>query len=165
VNDPDILFLDEPTTGLDPQARRNIWDIILKLKEMRKTTILTTHYMDEAEQLSDRVCIVDQGKIVAMDTSEELIRQLTKERQIQISFTQAEQAIQALQSIAGTLPAATRTEFIEDSLHIWSERTEESLFHLFKHTTELQIGIEQITIRDMTLEDVFIAYTGKEWRD
>ncbi|MGO4374779.1 ABC transporter ATP-binding protein, partial [Paenibacillus sp. MCAF20] len=68
INDPTVIFLDEPTTGLDPQARRNIWDIILKLKELGKTTILTTHYMEEAEKLSDRVCIVDQGKIVSLDT-------------------------------------------------------------------------------------------------
>lgn len=61
ISDPEIIFLDEPTTGLDPQARRNIWDIILHLKELGKTTILTTHYMEEAEKLSDRVCIVDQG--------------------------------------------------------------------------------------------------------
>lgn len=68
INDPEIIFLDEPTTGLDPQARRNIWDIILQLKTMGKTTILTTHYMEEAERLSDRVCIVDQGKVVTLDT-------------------------------------------------------------------------------------------------
>jgi ABC-2 type transport system ATP-binding protein len=73
VNDPELLFLDEPTTGLDPQARRNLWDIILKLKEMGKTTILTTHYMEEADKLSDRVCIVDQGKVVAIDTPKKLI--------------------------------------------------------------------------------------------
>ena len=68
INDPEIIFLDEPTTGLDPQARRNIWDIVLNLKSLGKTTILTTHYMEEAEKLSDRVCIVDQGRVVTMDT-------------------------------------------------------------------------------------------------
>ena len=66
ISDPEIIFLDEPTTGLDPQARRNLWDIILELKKLGKTTILTTHYMDEAENLSDRVCIVDQGLIVTI---------------------------------------------------------------------------------------------------
>src|SRR3954469_12301880 len=84
ISDPDILFLDEPTTGLDPQARRNIWDIILQLKELGKTTILTTHYMEEAEQLSDRVCIIDQGKIVAIDTPSTLIDKLTEEREVRL---------------------------------------------------------------------------------
>lgn len=73
ISDPQIIFLDEPTTGLDPQARRNIWDIVLKLKALGKTTILTTHYMEEAEKLSDRVCIVDQGRIVTLDTQSPLL--------------------------------------------------------------------------------------------
>ena len=86
ISDPDIIFLDEPTTGLDPQARRNIWDIILELKNLGKTTILTTHYMEEAEKLSDRVCIVDQGLIVAIDTPSALIEKLTKEREVSYPF-------------------------------------------------------------------------------
>ncbi len=77
---------------LDPQARRNIWDIILELKNLGKTTILTTHYMEEAEKLSDRVCIIDQGLIVAVDTPSALIEQLTKEREIQLSFLDGEKA-------------------------------------------------------------------------
>jgi len=82
VNDPDLLFLDEPTTGLDPQARRNLWEIVLKLKGMGKTTILTTHYMEEADKLSDRVCIVDQGRVVAIDTPKNLVTQLSQEREV-----------------------------------------------------------------------------------
>lgn len=78
VNDPKVLFLDEPTTGLDPQARRHLWDLVKKIKERGKTIILTTHYMDEAEVLCDRIAIMDHGKIIALDTPENLIGGLLK---------------------------------------------------------------------------------------
>ncbi len=78
VNDPKVLFLDEPTTGLDPQARRHLWELVKKIKERGKTIILTTHYMDEAEVLCDRIAIMDHGKIIALDTPENLIGQLLK---------------------------------------------------------------------------------------
>jgi ABC-2 type transport system ATP-binding protein len=76
INEPKIIFLDEPTTGLDPQARRNLWDLIIHLRESGKTVVLTTHYMDEAEELCDRVAIVDNGKIIALSTPNELIDKL-----------------------------------------------------------------------------------------
>jgi ABC-2 type transport system ATP-binding protein len=165
VNDPDILFLDEPTTGLDPQARRNIWDIVLKLKQLGKTTILTTHYMEEAEKLSDRVCIVDQGRIVAMDTSKSLIQQLTKEREIELSFAGGEAVAAQVEEAARVYPSVARTEREGHHVRIWSERPEESLYHLFQYTTERRLEVEQVSIKEMSLEDVFIAFTGKEWRD
>ncbi len=165
ASDPDILFLDEPTTGLDPQARRHIWDIILKLKEMGKTTILTTHYMEEAEKLSDRVCIVDQGKIVALDTSKNLIHRLTKEREIQLLFVDGREAAERILGLAGKFPAVTKLEINGSHLHIWSLKPEESLYKLFQYTSENNMSVEQISIKEMSLEDVFIAFTGKEWRD
>ncbi|MFD2672276.1 ABC transporter ATP-binding protein [Marinicrinis sediminis] len=167
INDSDILFLDEPTTGLDPQARRNIWDIILKLKEMNKTTILTTHYMEEAEKLSDRVCIVDQGKIIAMDTPAQLIQQLSKEREIVVRLEHKQTALEEeeLLNHASGLPDVVRAEWDAGRLSLVSTNAEVTLFHLLKHTNEQEIGIEQISIREMSLEDVFIAFTGKEWRD
>lgn len=165
ANDPEILFLDEPTTGLDPQARRNIWDIVLRLKELGKTTILTTHYMEEAERLSDRVCIVDQGKVIALDTPKQLIRQLSKEREIQLVPVEGNVVSERLKPQAELLPAVTRTEIINGNLHIWSVKPEQSLYKLFQYTSENDIEVEQISIKDMNLEDVFIAYTGKEWRD
>jgi ABC-2 type transport system ATP-binding protein len=165
VSDPDILFLDEPTTGLDPQARRNIWDIVLKLKALGKTTILTTHYMEEAEKLSDRVCIVDQGKIIAMDTPANLIQQLTKEREIQLTFASGIAAAMRAKDQAVNFPSVTRAELLDGRLHLWSTGPEESLYQLFQFTMEQQLQVEQITIKDMSLEDVFIAFTGKEWRD
>jgi ABC-2 type transport system ATP-binding protein len=165
VSDPELLFLDEPTTGLDPQARRNIWDIVLKLKALGKTTILTTHYMEEAEKLSDRVCIVDQGKIIAMDTPANLIQQLTKEREIQLTFASGISAAMRAKDQVVNFPSVTRAELLDGRLHLWSTGPEESLYQLFQFTMEQQLQVEQITIKDMSLEDVFIAFTGKEWRD
>jgi ABC-2 type transport system ATP-binding protein len=165
INDPDIIFLDEPTTGLDPQARRNIWDIILKLKELGKTTILTTHYMEEAEKLSDRVCIVDQGKIVTMDTPAALIDRLTKEREVRLALMDGEQAAADTEQAARQQAAVTRTEREGASLKLWTTQPEETLYALFGFTKERGLRVEQISIREMSLEDVFIAFTGKEWRD
>lgn len=165
VNDPELLFLDEPTTGLDPQARRNIWDIVLKLKQLGKTTILTTHYMEEAEKLSDRVCIVDQGKVVALDKPNELIRKLSGEREICIQLAGGEEAAELVRPLAEKFPSAVSADVRDGQLHLLSVRPEESLYALFRHTSEHNVTVEQISLKDISLEDVFIAFTGKEWRD
>lgn len=168
IGDPEIIFLDEPTTGLDPQARRNIWDIVLKLKELGTTIILTTHYMEEAEKLSDRVCIVDQGKIVTLDTPAALIGRLTKEREVRLSFARnreaAEEAEEA-ERFARRQPSVVRTERDGTSLKLWTVQPEDTLYALFGFTKERGCRVEQVSIREMSLEDVFIAFTGKEWRD
>nr|WP_233711574.1 ABC transporter ATP-binding protein [Lederbergia citrisecunda] len=165
VNDPDILFFDEPTTGLDPQARRNIWDIVLKLKSLGKTTILTTHYMEEAEKLSDRVCIVDQGKIIALDTPQNLIQHLSNEREIHLSFPEMTKDAKELVDVVKEYPGVTKVKSEQNTLHFSTANPEQSLYHLFKYTTDNHIEVEQIGIKDVSLEDVFISYTGKEWRD
>ena len=165
VSDPDIIFLDEPTTGLDPQARRNIWDIIRQLKAMGKTTILTTHYMEEADQLSDRVCIVDQGEIVSLDTPAALIGQLTKEREVRLSFVEHEKAAEEAELFVNDIPSVVRTERDGADLRLWTVQPEDTLYALFGFTKEKDYRVEQVSIREMSLEDVFIAFTGKEWRD
>ncbi|MBM6617875.1 ABC transporter ATP-binding protein [Bacillus suaedaesalsae] len=165
ISDPDIIFLDEPTTGLDPQARRNIWDIVLELKKLGKTIILTTHYMEEAEKLSDRVCIVDSGLIVTLDTPTALIGQLTKEREVRLSFTDNEAAAMDAEKLAENLESVSRIEREGTALKVWSESPEDLLYDLFKFTKEKEYQVDQISIHEMSLEDVFIAFTGKEWRD
>lgn len=165
VNDPDILFLDEPTTGLDPQARRNIWDIILKLKELGKTTVLTTHYMEEADVLSDRVCIIDQGKVIANDTPRNLIQQLTKEREIDLTFVQGTPAAASINQVVDQFPAVSKAKIDGAHLKLWSTKPEETLYHLFRYTSDQGFEVDQISIKDISLEDVFISFTGKEWRD
>lgn len=165
INDPALIFLDEPTTGLDPQARRNIWDIILKLKKLGKTTILTTHYMEEAEKLSDRVCIVDQGKVVTLDTPAALIDRLTKEREVRLSMLDGEAAAIETEKVALLHPSVVRTNREGSSLRLWTTQPEDTLYELFGFTKDRGFRVEQISIREMSLEDVFIAFTGKEWRD
>lgn len=165
ISDPDIIFLDEPTTGLDPQARRHIWDIILELKKLGKTTILTTHYMEEAEKLSDRVCIVDQGNIVTIDTPSALIEKLTKEREVRLSFLDGEKAAEEAAFFADNLSSVARIEREGEVLKLWTIKPEDTLLELFKFTKEKDYQVEQVSIREMSLEDVFIAFTGKEWRD
>ncbi|MDF2036092.1 ABC transporter ATP-binding protein [Cytobacillus oceanisediminis] len=165
ISDPEIIFLDEPTTGLDPQARRNIWDIILHLKELGKTTILTTHYMEEAEKLSDRVCIVDQGNVITLDSPSALIEKLTDEREIRLSFLDGEGAAEDADMFSKDLESVSKTEREGATLKIWAAKPEETLLDLFKFTKEKSYVVEQVSIREMSLEDVFIAFTGKEWRD
>ncbi|WP_449540246.1 ABC transporter ATP-binding protein [Ferdinandcohnia sp. Marseille-Q9671] len=165
ISDPEIIFLDEPTTGLDPQARRNIWDIVLELKRLGKTTILTTHYMEEAEKLSDRVCIVDQGKIVTIDTPSALIEKLTKEREVRLSFLDGEKVAMKAEEISNALETVTRTERHGSNVKLWTIQPEETLYDIFKFTKENNYSVEQVSIREMSLEDVFISFTGKEWRD
>jgi ABC-2 type transport system ATP-binding protein len=165
ISDPDIIFLDEPTTGLDPQARRHIWDIILELKKLGKTTILTTHYMEEAEKLSDRVCIVDQGNIVTIDSPSALIEKLTKEKEVRLSFLDGENAAEEAAIFADNLDSVSRTEREGEVLKLWTVKPEDTLLDLFTFTKEKEFQVEQVSIREMSLEDVFIAFTGKEWRD
>ena len=165
VGDPQILFLDEPTTGLDPQARRNIWDIVRALKEMGKTTILTTHYMDEAEKLSDRVCIVDAGQVVAMDTPAALIGRLTKEREVRMTFLDGVSAALDMEQFAQGQTSVARIERTGKDLKLWTFKPEDALHALFGFTKERGYRVDQVSIREMSLEDVFISYTGKEWRD
>ncbi|WP_163182704.1 MULTISPECIES: ABC transporter ATP-binding protein [Neobacillus] len=164
ISNPEILFLDEPTTGLDPQARRNIWDIILQLKSLGKTIILTTHYMEEAEKLSDRICIVDQGNIVTLDSPSALIEKLTKEREVRLSFHDEKTTAEA-EHFSKNLDSVIRTERDDTTLKLWTVKPEDTLHDLFQFTKENDYQVEQVSIREMSLEDVFIAYTGKEWRD
>lgn len=163
ISDPEIIFLDEPTTGLDPQARRNIWDIIMELKILGKTTILTTHYMEEAEKLSDRVCIIDQGKIIALDSPHTLIEKLSTEREIKIVFTTLEDAAEAIgiNEIAYNLKARQDGSAVV----LKSNNVEDALFAIIQFTRDRNLKIAQISIKDYSLEDVFLSYTGKEWRD
>ncbi|GAA0453549.1 ABC transporter ATP-binding protein [Alkalibacillus silvisoli] len=165
VGDAEMIFLDEPTTGLDPQARRNLWDIILRLKALDKTIILTTHYMDEAEQLSDRVCIVDQGEVITIDRPDALIKKLTVEREVRLAFLEHEEAAINSEKVLNALSVVSHVERDLTELKIWTEDPEYTLLELFNFTNKKDYQVDQISIREMSLEDVFIAFTGKEWRD
>jgi lipooligosaccharide transport system ATP-binding protein len=153
VNDPRILLLDEPTTGLDPQARHILWDRLFRLKEQGTTLVLTTHYMDEAEQLCDRLVVVDKGTIMSEGSPAELIRVHSSREVLEVRFGSDRNAIVAEQ-LAGV---GDRVEVLPDRILIYSADGEAVLTHL------LQQGLEPITslVRRSSLEDVFLRLTGR----
>ena len=151
VNDPAVLFLDEPTTGLDPQARRNFWSLVRAIKAQRKTMILTTHYMEEAEILCDVIAIVDRGRIIAQGTPAALLRE---------HF-----AAVLLELPRADVPAAARTlplQMIESEARI--EITTDDLDATLRTLLEAEVPLRNLRIRPPNLEDLFLELTGRELR-
>jgi ABC-2 type transport system ATP-binding protein len=142
VGDPDLLFLDEPTTGLDPQARLHLWDLIEQFKAAGRTILLTTHYMDEAERLCDRVAIMDRGKIIALGTPRELISSIGVEHVVE--FSVGGEAAEL--DVAGT------------ELH-------EAIPALLEELSRQRISLTELRTHSATLEDVFVTLTGRRLRD
>ena len=160
VGDPQLLFLDEPTTGLDPQARRQLWDLIEKFKEDGRTILLTTHYMDEAEKLCERVAIMDHGKVIARGTPRELIASIGVEHVVEVS-TGTEPDVAAIGRIAGVLAARAANGGVVmqvAELHRAVPALLEELGRQENPPTELRT-------HSATLEDVFVALTGRHLRD
>lgn len=153
MNDPQMLLLDEPTTGLDPQARHILWDRLFRLKERGTTLVLTTHYMDEAEQLSDRIIVVDKGEIMAEGSPAQLIRQYSSKEVLEVRYGSDNNAIVA-KSIADV---GERMEILPDRILIYSDNGERDLTEITKRghhpTTSL--------VRRSSLEDVFLRLTGR----
>jgi lipooligosaccharide transport system ATP-binding protein len=153
INDPRILLLDEPTTGLDPQARHLLWDRLFRLKEQGTTLLLTTHYMDEAEQLCDRLVVVDKGAIMAEGSPADLIRRYSTREVLEVRFGSARNAEVATQ-IAGI---GERVEVLPDRILVYTDNGEAELVRI------TQAGLEPITslVRRSSLEDVFLRLTGR----
>ncbi len=153
MNDPQMLLLDEPTTGLDPQARHILWDRLFRLKEQGTTLVLTTHYMDEAEQLSDRIIVVDKGAIMAEGSPAQLIRQYSSKEVLEVRYGSDNNKIVA-KSIADI---GERQEILPDRILIYSDNGERDLAVITKRghhpTTSL--------VRRSSLEDVFLRLTGR----
>jgi ABC-2 type transport system ATP-binding protein len=162
VGDPELLFLDEPTTGLDPQSRRQLWDIILDFKNRGRTVLLTTHYMEEAERLCDRVAIVDQGKVIALGSPRELIARLGGEHVVMFALEGTEPF--------DTTPLATlptlQTVRSEADHHILTVGEPHRLLPaLLGHLQERGRPLAALSIRHASLDDVFLSLTGKALRD
>ena len=152
VNDPEIVFLDEPTTGLDPQARRNFWDLVKLIRARDKTIVLTTHYMDEAYELCDEIVIVDKGKIIAQGTPQSLLKNHFGETIIQ-------------------LPDTILTDQLAQSLGFryvirnnWTEVQTANSHQTIQQLLQADISLTQLRLREWSLEDLFIALTGKQLR-
>ncbi|MCG3137030.1 MAG: Daunorubicin/doxorubicin resistance ATP-binding protein DrrA [Phycisphaerae bacterium] len=162
VGKPELLFLDEPTTGLDPTARRRLWDVVTALKATGTTILLTTHYMDEAEKLSDRVAIVDQGKIIALGTPRQLIHQLGGEHVVEFSLQQNGQRRDDLPpdhfTRVATVHSATREP---DGYLLTVAEPHLAIPSLLQQLAAEQLELASLTTRHVNLEDVFITLTGK----
>ena len=151
VNDPELLLLDEPTTGLDPQARHVLWDRLYRLKQQGVTQVLTTHYMDEAEQLCDRLVVMDQAKIVAEGSPRELIAQYVQREVVELRFPDGAPPNGNLEGVGD------RQEVLADRVLIGTDDGD-ALAH---SVHELGIPIESVLVRRSTLEDVFLTLTGR----
>lgn len=160
VNDPKVLFLDEPTTGLDPQARRHMWKLISSISKSGKTIVMTTHYMEEAEVLCDRIAIMDHAKIVTLDTTQNLLTNSgTKST---ITFKVDKKCADAhWQNLPGVEKAITE----DHSYRLISSDPERTLAALFGHRDECNTKIYHLQLKQPTLEDVFIKLTGNKLRD
>jgi ABC-2 type transport system ATP-binding protein len=166
VGDPELLFLDEPTTGLDPQARRHLWDLIDQLKMAGRTIILTTHYMDEAERLCDRVAIMDHGKIIALGTPQELIASVGGEHIVEFAITGGEDG-------RGSVDAERLTEIPGVSSHRVDARVHQvsvrelhtAVPRIFAALTGLGLQLSEFRTHSATLDDVFLRLTGRTLRD
>jgi len=163
VGDPDFLFLDEPTTGLDPQARRQLWELIEEFKESGRTILLTTHYMDEAERLCDRVAIMDHGKMIALGTPRELIAATCAEQMVEFTAGSVSHALDvpALRRIEGV--REVRTENGAVLLQVTELHT--SVPALLAELTRQNVPLTELRTHSATLEDVFVTLTGRHLRD
>lgn len=161
VNDPKVVFLDEPTTGLDPQVRRNIWDIVEQLRSKQKTVVLTTHYIEEAEYLCDRVAVMDLGKMVALDTPNGLINTFTPESNISFRMhpTVPDEVIK---DITGVQSVARHNS---NDYAVTTLTPQDTLAGIFQAAFDNKCIADEITMRRATLEDVFLKITGRSIRE
>jgi len=160
VGDPELLFLDEPTTGLDPQSRRQLWDVVTDLKRRGKTVLLTTHYMDEAERLCDRVAIVDRGKVIAQGSPRQLVSAHVGQEivEFQVEGEGDEAAFRALPAVQAVRRVAGGWQLVTDQVHLAIPALLAAL------TARGQPAVALSTHR-ATLEDVFVTLTGRRLRD
>jgi ABC-2 type transport system ATP-binding protein len=162
AGDPDLVFLDEPTTGLDPQSRRQLWELVERLRASGKTIMLTTHYMDEAERLCDRIAIVDHGKVIALGTPRELIRSLGAEQVVACGVGEGESL--ALDLLTA-LPSVIRAR-LDGALYVLQvSAAHETIPALLALIARSGTTLTELSTHSPTLEDVFVSLTGRHLRE
>jgi lipooligosaccharide transport system ATP-binding protein len=166
VNEPDVLLLDEPTTGLDPQARHVVWDRLFRLKQQGVTLVLTTHYMDEAEQLCDRLVVMDAGRIAAEGSPQQLIREWSTREVVELRFPPGEnetagEKLEAMVAGDGLAALVSRVDVLPDRVLLYSDGGDETSAAVHRGgLTPLSV-----LVRRSTLEDVFLRLTGRSLVD
>uniref|UniRef100_A0A7V3YF00 ABC transporter ATP-binding protein n=1 Tax=Candidatus Caldatribacterium californiense TaxID=1454726 RepID=A0A7V3YF00_9BACT len=160
VGDGEALFLDEPTSGLDPQSRRGLWEVIERLRGEGKTVFLTTHYLDEAERLCDRVAIMDEGRIIALGKPKDLIAEHFREKALEIPLA-------GLDDVAffGDLPGVVRVQRDEDVVTLYTQDLAQTFLALSRLSEVRGVSLRNMVVREATLEDVFLHLTGRRIRD
>jgi ABC-2 type transport system ATP-binding protein len=165
VGDPDLLLLDEPTTGLDPQSRRQLWDLIRGFRAQGRTVLLTTHYMDEAERLCDRVAVVDHGKVIALGTPRELIAELGGAHVIEFTLDEDDGRPAPPPGFLQELPAVQAVRREADQYCLAVTEPHVALPALLNRLQEGGQQLASLTTRHASLEDVFVTLTGRHLRD
>lgn len=163
VGDPELLFLDEPTTGLDPQARRQLWDLIEQFKHSGRTILLTTHYMDEAERLCDRVAIMDHGRVIALGAPRELIASLGTEHIVEFAVGGGAAALDRSRLAALTSIRDVRVE--QDRVLVNAGELHRAVPEVLEELGRQHVSLTELRTHTATLEDVFVALTGRHLRD
>jgi ABC-2 type transport system ATP-binding protein len=162
VNDPELVILDEPTTGLDPQSRRNLWSLIEQIHQRDVTVVLTTHYMEEAEALCQRVAIMDRGRLVAVDTPPNLIQRIDTTYTVKL-VSAAPLSEDQILSLNGSVASI---QFLENNSYLLRlSDSPKSLDAVLEGIVHSNINLQHLEISPVTLEDVFLELTGSELRD
>jgi ABC-2 type transport system ATP-binding protein len=162
VGNPHLLFLDEPTTGLDPQSRRRLWDVIREFRREERAVLLTTHYMDEAERLCNRIAIIDHGKIIAIGSPAELISGLGGEHIVEFSLADG---IDVLGDAPKALRAVKEMRTNGDGIALTVSEPHIAIPALLEHLQSRELRLSRLTTRHASLEDVFVNLTGRHLRD
>jgi ABC-2 type transport system ATP-binding protein len=163
VNTPRIAFLDEPTTGLDPAARRTLWQTIRDIRDKETTVVLTTHYMEEAEQLCDRIAIMDRGRVVACDTPRALIQQLGADATVRASVQGGSIACDDLQGLEGVVAAELRDRDGHETLELRTTDAQATLIALLDLAQRQHATLSGLSTMQASLEDVFLTRTGHQY--
>jgi ABC-2 type transport system ATP-binding protein len=162
AGDPELLFLDEPTVGLDPQSRRQLWDVLRDFQSGGRTILLSTHYMDEAERLCDRIAVIDHGKVIALGSPAELIARLGHEHLIE--FALKEEALPD-EGLLRSLPAVTGLRRQEDGYALAVTEPHVTIPALLQALQREHLSLSRLTTRHASLEDVFVSLTGRSLRE
>src|SRR4051794_5792994 len=162
LHEPALLFLDEPTAGLDPQSRIALWEILGELHEAGQTVLLTTHYMEEADQLCSRVAIMDHGRILALDTPVELKRSIAAGAEVTVK---AEGDINTLAGHLGDMAGASDVRVVDDTIRVQLDEREGALAKVVAAARAADFALTDLSVTEPTLETVFISLTGKDLRE